>query len=72
MIKTYKWAVITVDENAWVFLYDEDTKKIQMEPQQCSGTYTCAYTLVVADSKEECDQYILDNNLVYENGSIDF
>jgi hypothetical protein len=63
MINTYKWAVITVDENAWVFIYDDETKIILMEPQQCSGTYTCAQTLVVADTLEECKEYIKDNGI---------
>ena len=69
MIKIYKQAVITVDENVWVFVYDNDTKKILMEPQQCSGTYTCAQTLVVADTLEECEEYIKGNviaNDLYE------
>lgn len=64
MIKYYRRAIITVDENAWVFLYDESTKGIIMEPQQCSGTYTCASSMVVADTLEELEQYIEDNNLV--------
>lgn len=63
MINTYKWAVITVDENAWVFIYDDETKKILMEPQQCSGTYTCAQPVVVADSLEECEEYIETNSI---------
>jgi hypothetical protein len=65
MIETYKWAVVTVEESQWAMLYDEDSKDILMEPQQCSGTYTCADTLVVADTLEECEDYIKENNLVY-------
>ena len=70
MITTYKWAVITVDESSWVLLYDEESKEILMEPQQCSGTYTCACTLVVADTKEELEQYIADNELIYQSYDI--
>ena len=65
MIKTYKQAVITIDENVWAFIYDTDSKKILMEPQRCSGTYTCPQTLVVADSLEECEEYINDNDIIY-------
>ncbi len=67
MIKTYKQAVITVDENTWILLYDEDTREILMKPQQCSGTYTCAQTLVVADTLEELEQYVAENGLNTNN-----
>jgi molybdopterin biosynthesis enzyme MoaB len=75
MIKTYKQAVITVDENVWTFVYDTDSKKILMEPQQCSGTYTCSQTLVIADSLEECEEYIETNaitNSLYDDVTADF
>ena len=65
MINIYKWAVIDVTQDQWIVLYNDETKKILVEPQQCSGSYTCANTLVVADTKEELDQYIVDNGLVY-------
>ena len=65
MINIYKWAVIDVTEDQWVMLYDEETKEILDKPQQCSGSHTCASTLVVADTKEELDQYIVDNGLIY-------
>jgi hypothetical protein len=65
MINTYKYAVITVDESQWVMIYNDENKIITMTPQQCAGTYTCADTLVVADTLEECEQYIVDNRLVY-------
>ena len=65
MIETYKYAVITVDESKWTMLYDEDSKTILIEPQQCSGTYTCVDTLVVADTLEECVNYITEHELKY-------
>jgi hypothetical protein len=34
-------------------------------PQQCSGYTSSHLTIVVADTKEECDQYIADNELIY-------
>ena len=67
MIKIYKQAVITVEENAWVLLYDADTKEILMHPQQCSGTYTCAQTLVIADKLEELEYYVAENGLNTNN-----
>jgi Fe-S-cluster-containing hydrogenase component 2 len=67
MINVYKWAVIETTQDEWIMLYDDETKIILVKPQQCSGSHTCAITLVVADTKEELDQYIVDNALVYEN-----
>jgi hypothetical protein len=64
MIDIYKWTVVELSDEKWIMLYDDDTKKILIEPQQCSGSYTCASTLVVSDSKEELQQYISDNNLI--------
>jgi hypothetical protein len=65
MINVYKWAVIDVTEDQWVMLYNDETKEILVEPQKCSGSYTCANTLVVADTKEELEQYIIDNKLLF-------
>ena len=65
MMNVYKWAVIETTQDQWIMMYDYETKKILMEPQQCSCSYTCAITLVVADTKEELDQYIVDHALVY-------
>jgi Fe-S-cluster-containing hydrogenase component 2 len=67
MINVYKWAVIETTQDEWIMMYDDATKIILVEPSQCSGSHTCAITLVVADTKEELDQYIVDNALVYEN-----
>jgi Fe-S-cluster-containing hydrogenase component 2 len=67
MINVYKWAVIETTQDEWIMMYDDETKMILVEPQQCSGSHTCAITLVVADTKEELDQYIVDNGLVYKN-----
>jgi len=67
MINVYKWAVIETTQDQWIMMYDDETKIILVNPQQCSGSHTCAITLVVADSKEELDQYIVNNELVYQN-----
>lgn len=67
MINVYKWAVIDVTEDQWVMLYNEETKEILVEPQQCSGSHTCANTLVIADTIEELEEYIAENGLVYNN-----
>jgi len=65
MINVYKWAVIETTQDQWIMMYDDETKNILLEPSQCSGSHTCAITLVVADTKEELDQYIVDNHLFF-------
>ena len=53
---------LTNDDQWWI-IYDSLTKKILVEPQQCSGYTSSPFTIAVADSKEELEQYILDNEL---------
>jgi hypothetical protein len=55
---------VETDQNQWWFVYDEANKEIIVEPQQCSGSTSGPYLMVVADTKEELDQYIVDNNLI--------
>lgn len=50
-------------ENDWWFIFSED-KRIVVEPLQCSGGTTSPHTMVVADTLEELEQYIIDNALV--------
>ena len=70
MTTVYSKALIGVTQDQWVMLYEEASKIITMEPQQASGTYNVVDVLVVADTKEELDQYIVDNGLVYaDHGS---
>jgi hypothetical protein len=47
----------------WWMIYDNTTKEVVVEPQQCSGYTSSPLTIVVADTKEELDQYIVDNDL---------
>lgn len=55
---------VETDQNDWWFVFDETSKNIIVEPQQCSGSTYGPYTMVVADTKEEIDQYIQDNGLI--------
>ena len=50
-------------ENDWWFIFSKD-KHIVVEPLQCSGGTTSPHTMVVADTLEELEQYIIDNALV--------
>jgi len=65
MIKVYIQPnnVETTSENWW-FAFDEDNNII-INPQCCSGFTSGPLTMVVADTLEECEDYIKENNLVY-------
>jgi hypothetical protein len=52
-------------EQDWWMIYDASTKQIVIEPQQCSGYTSSPLTMVIADTLEELEQYIAENNLVY-------
>ena len=67
MINVYSKALIEVTQDRWAMLYEQESKNITMEPQQASGFYNVVDVLVVADTKEELDQYIVDNELVYSS-----
>lgn len=56
--------IVTTDKQWW-FLYNTITKVILIEPSQCSGKTSSPHSLVVANTKEECDTYITSNDLYY-------
>ncbi|NBP02785.1 MAG: hypothetical protein EBU90_22245 [Proteobacteria bacterium] len=51
-------------EQDWWMVYDADTKIIAVEPLQCSGYTSSHLTMVVADTKQELEQYIQDHDLI--------
>ena len=51
-------------EDQWWMIHDVETKKIIIEPQQCSGYTSSPFTIAVSDSKEELDQWILENSII--------
>ena len=55
--------VETTNDNWWL-TFDED-KNIITEPLQCCGFTSGPYTMVVADTLEECEKYIKEHDLVY-------
>ena len=61
---------LTNDDQWWI-IYDSLTKKILVEPQQCSGYTSSPFTIAVADSKEELEQYILENLLMHNSYQLD-
>ena len=58
---------IYTTEQEWWMVYDADTKDIVVEPIQCSGNTSSPLTMVVADTKEELEEYITENGLVYSS-----
>lgn len=61
---------VQTTEQDWWMIYDADTKEIVVEPQQCSGYTSSPFTMVIADTKEELDQYIVDNGLKHPDFEI--
>jgi hypothetical protein len=51
------------DSNIWWLIYDSDTNLIIIEPIQCSGSTYSPNVMVTADTKEELEEYIINNNL---------
>jgi hypothetical protein len=61
---------IMTNETEWWMIYDAETNKVIIPPLQCAGGTSSPYTMVIADTEEELNQYIIDNNLILPfNGS---
>jgi len=55
---------ILVNETEWWMIYDAVTNKVIISPLQCAGGASSPYTMVIADSKEELNQFIIENGLI--------
>ena len=55
---------IETTEQDWWMIYDVETLDVVVKPQQCSGLTSSPLTMVVADTEEELEQYIIDNDLI--------
>lgn len=53
-----------VSDIDWWFIYNPESKEIIVNPQQCGGCIYSPFTLVVADTHEECLAYIQENELI--------
>ena len=62
---------VETDQNQWWLVYEETSKNIIVEPQQCSGSTSGPLTMVVADTKEELDQFIVENGLILPPSEFD-
>jgi len=63
MINVYSQPVdaITTSEQWW-FIFDNNNSVLE-SPKQSYGATSSPHTMVVADTLEECEQYILDHGL---------
>jgi hypothetical protein len=57
---------VSTNETEWWMIYDPATLKVIIPPQQCSGGTSSPYTMVIADTKEELEQYIADHGLTVQ------
>jgi len=70
MIKVHSNQNSTLTENIhtteedWWMIFDPDSKKVIVKPQQCSGYTSSPLTMVITETKEELNQYIIDNDLI--------
>lgn len=55
---------LETNEQEWWMVYDVETLNVLVAPQQCSGFTNSPLTMVVSDTEEELEQYIIDNNLI--------
>ena len=53
------------DSNIWWLIYDSTNLNIVFGPIQSSGKTGSPLTIVTTYLREELDQYITDNNLIY-------
>jgi hypothetical protein len=53
----------TTQEQRWM-LYNDETKIVIEGPFQCSGYTSSPNVMVIADTEEELEQYIIDNDLI--------
>lgn len=60
---------VTTNETEWWMIYDANTLKIIIPPQQCSGGTSSPYTMIISDTLEELEQYIEENDLILPESS---
>jgi hypothetical protein len=55
---------IQITNNEWWFIYNQEMKEIASKPIQCSAIINSPLTVVVADTLQECEEYISTNELI--------
>ena len=55
---------IETTQEQWWMLYNDETKIVIEGPFHCSGYTSSPNVMVIADTEEELEQYIIDNDLI--------
>jgi hypothetical protein len=50
-------------ENQWWFIFNDASKLVIVKPRQGVGKISSPHTLVICDTKEDCESFITENNL---------
>jgi hypothetical protein len=62
---------IITTETDWWMIYDADTNEVIIPPQQCLGETSSPYTMVISDTEEELNQFIVENGLILPPNEVD-
>jgi hypothetical protein len=54
---------IPTNETEWWMIYDAINNNVIIPPQQCAGGTSSPFTMVIADTEDELNEYIINNNL---------
>jgi hypothetical protein len=55
---------VFTNEVEWWMIYDAVTNKVIIPPLQCYGGTSSPYTMVISDTEEELNQFIVENGLI--------
>jgi hypothetical protein len=67
MITTHKNPIDTpILASSWWFVFDENNN-VLIDPNQCEGIITSPHIMIVADSLDECKDYIDKYSLSIQN-----
>ena len=62
---------VATTETEWGMIYDAVTNKVIVPPLQCAGGTSSPFTMVIADSQEELNQFIVENGLILPPSEFD-
>jgi len=55
---------IQTNDEQWWFIYNDSTKNVLQLPLKCLGKTSSPHVMVIADTEQECENYIIQNNLI--------
>lgn len=68
MINNYSQPIdFLIPDNIWWLIYEEETKQIisSIQSPEQRGCVSSPHILITADTKEELENYIQENNLIF-------